>query len=354
MAVSVLLFLIGTGVLYLGAEAMVKGAATLALRYGLRPLVVGLTVVALGTSMPEFIINFLSVLSKEDALALGNIIGSNICNIALILGASSVVLPLSVDRAMLRKEYPMMLGAMLAFYLLSLDGTISQVDGLLLVVGLVSFLLFVVIDASSYSLLSDAPEPESINGDGSEEIAAKVSDDSGGESGDGSDSPALEGIEEVEASDLQSPVRTQVAYLTGGMVGLAGGAHLMVDRAVVIAEYLGVSEVVIGLTIVALGTSLPELAASVVSAVRGESELSMGNALGSNLLNVLFVVGVVSMMRPLDVSDTSLDVHLPVMLGFAVLLFPLAWTGYRITRLEGSLMLAGFLSYMSYLVYPYV
>ena len=104
MAVSVLLFLIGTGVLYLGAEAMVKGAATLALRYGLRPLVVGLTVVALGTSMPEFIINFLSVLSKEDALALGNIIGSNICNIALILGASSVVLPLSVDRAMLRKE----------------------------------------------------------------------------------------------------------------------------------------------------------------------------------------------------------------------------------------------------------
>jgi cation:H+ antiporter len=351
MAVSVLLFLVGTGVLYLGAEAMVKGAATLALRYGLRPLVVGLTVVALGTSMPEFVINFLSVLSEEDALALGNIIGSNICNIALILGASSVVLPLSVDRAMLHKEYPMMLGAMLAFYLLSLDGTISQVDGLLLVIGLVGFLLFVVIDASSYNPLSSTPDPEGISEDVSEEIAAEVGDD---DDESGNDSRAPEEIAEIEASDLQSPMRTQVAYLTGGMVGLAGGAHLMVDRAVVIAEYLGVSEVVIGLTIVALGTSLPELAASVVSAVRGESELSMGNALGSNLLNVLFVVGVVSMMRPLDVSDTSLDVHLPVMLGFAVLLFPLAWTGYRITRLEGSLMVAGFLGYMSYLVYPYV
>jgi cation:H+ antiporter len=125
----------------------------------------------------------------------------------------------------------------------------------------------------------------------------------------------------------------------------------MVDSAVEIARYMGVGEVTIGLTIVAIGTSLPELAASVVSASHGEAELSVGNAMGSNLLNVLFVVGLVSMMRPLRVNSMSLNVHFPVMIGFALLLFPLAWTGRRITRLEGTVMLAGFLGYMSYLVW---
>jgi cation:H+ antiporter len=135
------------------------------------------------------------------------------------------------------------------------------------------------------------------------------------------------------------------------MVGLTLGARLMVDSAVDIARYMGVGEVTIGLTIVAVGTSLPELAASVVSSSRGEAELSVGNSMGSNLLNVLFVVGLVSMMRPLNVKPMSLDVHFPVMIGFTLLLFPLAWTGRRITRLEGSFMLVGFLGYMSYLVW---
>lgn len=320
MILSTVVFLIGIAVLYVGAEAMVKGAATLALRFGLRPLVVGLTVVALGTSMPEFVINFLSALAGEDSLALGNIVGSNICNIALILGLSAIVLPLSVDRAMLRKEYPIMLGTMLAFYLLALDGIISQVDGFLLVVGLVGFLVFIVVDARRYNRSAPAPED----------------------------------ISEVEKEDLRSPVRRKLVYLFGGMVALAVGAHLMVDSAVDIAEYMGVESVVIGLTIVAVGTSLPELAASIVSASRGEAELSVGNAMGSNLLNVLFVVGLVSMMRPLKVSPISLDVHFPVMIGFALLLFPLAWTDRQITRVEGSFMVVGFMGYMSYLLYPYI
>ena len=320
MVLSTVVFLIGIAVLYVGAEAMVKGAATLALRYGLRPLVVGLTVVALGTSMPEFVINFLSALAGEDNLALGNIVGSNIANIALILGISAVVLPLFVDRAMLRKEYPIMLGAMLAFYLLALDGVISQVDGFLLIVGLVGFLLFIVVDARRHARNAAAPED----------------------------------IAEVEQGDLKSPVWTKAAYLASGMVGLAVGAHLMVDSAVDIARFMGVDSVVIGLTIVAIGTSLPELAASVVSASKGQAELSVGNAMGSNLLNVLFVVGLVSMMRPLKVSAASLDVHFPVMIGFALLLFPLAWTGRQITRMEGSFMIAGFMGYMGYLMFPYV
>jgi cation:H+ antiporter len=327
MVLSTVVFLVGIGVLYVGAEAMVKGAATLALRYGLRPIVVGLTVVALGTSMPEFVINFFSAIAGEDALAIGNIIGSNICNIALILGISAVVLPLSVDRAMLRKEYPMMLGAMLMFYLLALDGRLGTVDGFLLVCGLVGFLVFVVVDAQRHAAQ---------HADSDADDLAEVE---------------TEDLAEVETEDLHASLAKQTGYLAAGMVGLTLGARLMVDSAVDIARYMGVGEVTIGLTIVAVGTSLPELAASVVSSSRGEAELSVGNSMGSNLLNVLFVVGLVSMMRPLNVKPMSLDVHFPVMIGFTLLLFPLAWTGRRITRLEGSFMLVGFLGYMSYLVW---
>ena len=327
MVLSTVVFLVGIGVLYVGAEAMVKGAATLALRYGLRPVVVGLTVVALGTSMPEFVINFFSAIAGEDALAIGNIIGSNICNIALILGISAVVLPLSVDRAMLRKEYPMMLGAMLAFYLLALDGRLGTVDGFLLVCGLVGFLVFVVVDAQRHAAQRADSDADDL---------AEVE---------------TEDLAEVETEDLHASPAKQAGYLAAGMVGLTLGARLMVDSAVDIARYMGVGEVTIGLTIVAVGTSLPELAASVVSSSRGEAEMSVGNSMGSNLLNVLFVVGLVSMMRPLNVKPMSLDVHFPVMIGFTLLLFPLAWTGRRITRLEGSFMLVGFLGYMSYLVW---
>ena len=327
MVLSTVVFLVGIGVLYVGAEAMVKGAATLALRYGLRPIVVGLTVVALGTSMPEFVINFFSAIAGEDALAIGNIIGSNICNIALILGISAVVLPLSVDRAMLRKEYPMMLGAMLAFYLLALDGRLGTVDGFLLVCGLVGFLVFVVVDAQRHAAQRADSDADDL---------AEVE---------------TEDLAEVETEDLHASPAKQAGYLAAGMVGLTLGARLMVDSAVDIARYMGVGEVTIGLTIVAVGTSLPELAASVVSSSRGEAEMSVGNSMGSNLLNVLFVVGLVSMMRPLNVKPMSLDVHFPVMIGFTLLLFPLAWTGRRITRLEGSFMLVGFLGYMSYLVW---
>jgi cation:H+ antiporter len=137
-------------------------------------------------------------------------------------------------------------------------------------------------------------------------------------------------------------------------MGLALGAHLMVDSAVRIADTMGIDHVVIGLTIVAIGTSLPELAASMVGALKAESDMSVGNVLGSNLLNVLFVVGFVSMMSPLDVDPTSITIHFPVMIGFCVLLLPIAWTQYRISRAEGGVLLAGFFSYMVYLVFPYL
>ncbi len=316
---QLLIFAVGLGALYLGAEWLVRGAASLALQYGLRRMVVGITVVALGTSMPEFVVNFFAALSHEDSIALGNIVGSNICNIALILGASALILPMAVAPGTLRKEYPIMMLVMGLFYLIALDGVISQLDGLLLIAGLAAFLIFVVIDCRRH--------------------ARRV---------------RVDEITEIEKHDISSPTWKKVLFVLGGIVLLALGARLMVHAAVNFADWLGVSPVVIGLTVVAIGTSLPELAASLVSALKKDPDMSMGNVLGSNLLNVLFVVGLVSLIRPLQVETEAIQVHFPVMLGFGVLLLPLAWTSFRITRLEGGVLLAAFMGYLVYLVMPYV
>lgn len=311
------LFLVGLGILYLGAEWLIKAATQMALHYGIRPLVVGLTIVALGTSLPEFFINFFAAFTGEHDLALGNIIGSNICNIALILGSSAIILPLAVRPQMLSKEYPLMMGAMTLFYIVALDGRIGQWDGIVMVAALMGVMLFLFIDAKRH--------PES----------------------------PLADVEADAADDLRSPWM-KALYTIAGMAFLAGGAHLMVRGAVNIADVLGIDHVVVGLTIVAIGTSLPELAASMVGVIRQEADLSVGNVLGSNILNVLFVVGAIAMIRPMDVQAASLTIHFPVMLGFGALILPLAWTQYCITRWEGGILFAGFLGYMTYLVFPYM
>lgn len=312
------LFLIGLAILYVGAEWLIQAASQMALEYGIRPLVIGLTIVALGTSLPEFFINFFAAVTGEHDLAIGNIIGSNICNIALILGTSALILPLAVQPQMLSKEYPLMMSAMVLFYVLALDGVISQVDGALMVMGLLGVMAFLFIDAKRHP-----------------------------------HNPMLDEAPDAEDDALRSP-GMQALYTAAGMAFLAGGAHLMVRSAVNMADAMGVDHVVIGLTIVAIGTSLPELAASMVGVFKQEADLSVGNVLGSNILNVLFVVGAVSLVSPLNVGATSMTVHLPVMLGFSALVLPLAWTRYCITRWEGALLLSGFLGYMIYLVLPYV
>lgn len=311
------LFLSGLAILYFGAEWLIKAATQMALHYGIRPLVVGLTIVALGTSLPEFFINFFAAFTGEHDLALGNIIGSNICNIALILGSSAMILPLAVKPQMLSKEYPLMMGAMTLFYVVAWDGRISQWDGILMVSSLIGVMTFLFIDAKRH--------PES---------------------------PLVE-VEPDEADDLRSPWM-KALYTVAGMTFLALGAHLMVRGAVNMADVLGIDHVIIGLTIVAIGTSLPELAASMVGVFRKEADLSVGNVLGSNILNVLFVVGVISIIQPMDVQSASLNIHFPVMMGFGVLILPLAWTRHCIDRWEGGLLFAGFVGYMTYLVLPYV
>ena len=319
MLLQLPLFAVGLGLLYLGAEWLIRGAASLALQYGIRRLVVGITVVALGTSMPEFVVNVVAALSHEDGLALGNIVGSNICNIALILGVSALILPLVVSPGTLGKEYTSMMAAMGAFYVMALDGVISQLDGLILIAGLIAFLTFLVIDCKRY--------------------ASQVNHDE---------------IPDFERKDLASSKSKKAVLVIGGMALLTVGAQLMVHSAVEIASWLGVSSVVIGLTVVAIGTSLPELAASLVSVLKEDPDMSMGNVLGSNLLNVLFVIGLIAIIRPLSVETEALKIHFPVMLGFGVLLLPMAWTNYCISRFEGGVLLTGFAAYMVYLMFPYV
>ncbi|MFB6232257.1 MAG: calcium/sodium antiporter [Salinibacter sp.] len=320
MVLHVLLFFVGLLVLYLGAEGLVQGASSIALQYGIRPVVVGLTVVALGTSMPEFLVNFFALFEEASSLAIGNIIGSNISNVALILGTSALALPMVVTPAILRREYPAMLGTMALFYIVALDGIVSSGDGVLMVLVLAGLAAYVFYDARRTT-----------------------------------QSAILEDVEEdLQTADPTMSGMMKGVYLIGGIAGLALGARLMVVNAVSIAKIMGVERVVIGLTIVAVGTSLPELAASMVGALRNESDLSVGNVMGSNILNVLFVVGTLSIADPIPVAPNTLAIHFPVMLGFCVLLLPLTWTTYRISRWKGGLMLTAFIGYMTYLVLPHV
>ena len=340
MLLHAIVFALGLGILYIGADWLVQGASSVALRFGLKPLIVGLTIVALGTSMPEFLLNFFAIMMGEDALAIGNIVGSNISNIALILGLSAIVLPMTVSRDALRREYPLMLVVSFLFWGLAADGSISRLDGGILVGGLAFFMVYLIRDSMAHAkAMKDQPKVV---------IPAVPHEHEDASPAEKAVSRALTAI----ASRRFAPW-ARVILLVVGMAALGIGARLMVDSAVAIAELLRIHPVVIGLTIVAIGTSLPELAASMVCAIRKESDMSVGNILGSNMLNILFVVGVVSLIRPVDVEAEAIRIHFPVMIGFSLLLYPLARSGYTLSRAGGAVLLAGFLGYIGWLLYPY-
>jgi len=312
MLLNLGILLLGLVVLYFGAEWLIRGASSLAISLGLKPLIVGLTVVALGTSLPEFMTNVMAAARGADALALGNILGSNIANIGLILGITAVLMPLAVAPSTLKREFPIMLGVQILFFALALDGTISRIDGIILIGILIAFMAYLVRDAWR-------------SGVGGAEALA---------------SPGL------------ALSRTQRTLLIGGgIVGLALGAHLMVLGAVNIADAFGINPIIIGLTVVAIGTSLPELAASVIGVMRNQGDLSVGNVIGSNMLNVLFVVGLVAIISPLQVEAETLRIHFPVMIGFCMLLAT-AWFGNELSRWHGALFLSAFVGYTTYLIVP--
>jgi cation:H+ antiporter len=318
--VTVLAIALGIALLVGGAELLVRGASAIAGRLGVAPVVIGLTVVALGTSAPELAIGVRAAAGGDTEVAFGNVLGSNIANVLLILGSAAVISSLSVAQRIVRLDVPIVIAVSVAVFLLAVDGNVGRIDGALLLVVLVVYLGWLVRDARR-----ESPD-----------VLAEYRDV----------------IDDVEGPTADRPLPVQGVLILGGLAGLVVGGELLVDGAVEVAAELGVSDLVIGLTVVAIGTSLPELATSVLAALRGQRDMAVGNVIGSNVLNLTAVLGATSVVAAdgVPVSDTALRVDLPVMLLATALLVPVLWNGFVITRTEGMVLLAAYGTYLAYVV----
>lgn len=306
---------IGLAALTVGAEFLVRGASGLALAMGLPALIIGLTVVAYGTSAPEFAVSMKAGLSAQADIALGNVVGSNIFNVLFILGVSALVVPLSVSSQLVRFDVPVMIGVSGVTWLFAADGKVSRLEGMIMVIGLVIYTALLVRLGTKSSDSSDDRYP------------------AGNTPGKG------------------KRLAINSFFVVIGLGLLVLGARWLVSGAVDFARYLGVSELFIGLTIVAAGTSLPELATSVVAAIRGERDIAVGNVVGSNIFNLLAVLGAAAMVSgEVRVASGVLHFDLPVMTAVAVVCLPIFFTQGRISRWEGALFTVYYLAYVTYLV----
>lgn len=320
-AVTLILFILGFVLLIGGAELLVRGASKLALAVGISPLVVGLTVVAYGTSAPELAVTIGAATSGQSDLALGNVIGSNISNILLVLGLAAILgSPLIVNQQLVRLEIPLMIGVSMLVLLMGLDGKIGRIDGLILALGAISYTVFVVRKSRMESRAIKKQYDEAIDGQAAK--AKNVKD-----------------------------FLLQLGMIAVGLALLVLGADWLINGAVVIAEILGVSKLVIGLTVVAVGTSLPEIATSIIASIRNQRDIAVGNAVGSNIFNILLVLGVTAMVAPLGVavSSAALKFDIPVMITVAAAALPIFFTDYRIDRWEGYLFMFFYAAYTAYL-----
>jgi cation:H+ antiporter len=312
-------FALGLIALVAGAELLVRGASKLALSFGISPLVVGLTVVAFGTSAPEMAVSVQSAWSGQVDIALGNVVGSNIFNVLFILGASALIVPLVVHQQIIRQEVPVMIGASLLLWAMAADGGISRWEGLLLASLIVGYTIVIIRQSRRETAA----------------IRAEYDD-------------AFEG----GAQGWDAHWGVQILLILAGLALLVLGSNWLVEAAVAFAKYLGVSELVIGLTIVAAGTSLPEVATSILAAIRGERDIAVGNVVGSNIFNILAVLGISASVAPGDlaVAPAMLAFDLPVMIAVAVACLPIFFTGHLIARWEGTLFLAYYAAYTAYLI----
>ena len=317
-AVTLLQFIAGLVFLILGAELLVRGSSRLAASFGVSPLVIGLTVVGFGTSAPELAVCLDAALTGNADIALGNVVGSNIFNVLFILGVSALIAPLWVSQRLVRLDVPLMIGGSLLLVGMALDGKVGRLEGGLLFAGILTYLGLCI-------RLSRA-ETDSVK----EEYALAY----------GPRKPA----------SMAQRARLVVLVLVG-LVLLVLGARWLVAGAVSLARVLGLSELIIGLTIVAAGTSLPEVATSVTASFRGERDIAVGNVVGSNLFNILAVLGIAALVSPqgVEVSRAALRFDLPVMTAVAVACLPIFFTGNRISRWEGALFLGYYVAYMAYL-----
>lgn len=304
----------GLVLLYFGAEWLVRGSSRLALRAGVAPLVVGLTIVAFGTSAPEMVVSTKAAYTGQGGIAIGNVIGSNIFNIAVILGLSAVIRPLVVQSQLVRFDMPVMIGVSLVCWWLFSDGTLARWEAGLLFAGIVGY--------TGWNIVMARREKAPVVLD---EFAAAA-----------------------PAGAKEGSTGKDLLLILGGLVLLVAGSRFLVDAAIQMARIWGVSEAVIGLTIVAAGTSLPELATSVIAAFRKQDDIAIGNVVGSNVFNILGILGVSGLVQPLDATGIS-KMDFSVMLLLAVILWPLMQTGMRINRMEGALLMAGYGAYLAWL-----
>lgn len=334
--------LLGLVLLVAGGEMLVRGAAGLAARIGMSPLVVGLTVVAFATSAPELAVTLGAVLRGEPGLAVGNVVGSNIANVLMILGASALILPLLVKVQLVRVDIPFMAAFSVLFLLLASDGGLSRVDGLILFVLLILYISVAIILSRREGQADDLQGPgAAIATRSAGRVAQSVGDDA---------DTMTEAAEEVEAQG--GSIGRDLVFLLIGVALLIVGANILVGGATGIAKAFGVSELIVGLTVVAVGTSLPELATSIVAVRRGQRDLAVGNVVGSNIFNIGAVAGLAGIISPtgLPVPESALALDIPLMIAASLVLLPLAFTGKLIARWEGALLLGLYVSYLVYTV----
>jgi len=323
---TLVLFVVGLVLLVVGADTLVAGASRIAGRLGISSLVIGLTVVAFGTSAPELAVSVTSALTGQSDLAIGNVVGSNIFNVLFILGLSALVAPLIVQRQLIRLDVPIMIGASALCWAMALDGAVSRLDGAILFLGVVIYT----------TLLIRMTRRESAAAAITAATAAPLAVD----------------LEAATTPGLRDRIPVQLAMIVAGLVMLVLGSNWLVNGAVEIAHTLGLSELVISLTIVAAGTSLPELATSVLAAYRGERDIAVGNVVGSNIFNILCVLGLSSIIAPqgVAVAPAAIGFDIPVMTAVALACLPLFITGGVVSRWEGAVFIAYYVAYTVYLV----
>jgi cation:H+ antiporter len=316
-ALTLVLFIVGFVLLVAGAELLVRGAASLATIFGISPLIVGLTVVAYGTSAPELAVSIQSSYQDQSDIALGNVVGSNIMNVLFVLGLSAAIAPLIVSRRLIQLEVPLIVGISALLWVFARNGQLGRVEGAVLFGGMVGYTVFL-------TALSRR-ERQGVEWQTKRALAGRT---------------------------RPGAIVSRLGMVAAGLVLLVLGADWLVDGAVQLAGAVGVSELVIGLTVVAIGTSLPEVATSIVATIRGQRDIAVGNILGSNICNILLVLGVTSLLVPggMRVPASALNFDIPIMTAVAVACLPIFFTGHLIARWEGFLLLGYYIAYVLYLL----
>jgi cation:H+ antiporter len=306
MLLDVVLIVVGVALALFGADRLTEGASALARRMNVPEIIIGLTIVAAGTSAPELFVSLVSALKGTPDLAVGNVVGSNTMNAMLIVGCAAMVAPMTISRSTVKKDIPFSVGASVLLILLAVDSFLGRVDGIILLLGFAVFMAYTLMQAKTGS------------------------------------------TDEVQAET--SPVWKNIVYLVGGLLGLVLGSNLFVDSASSVAYALDISEGVVGLTVVAGGTSLPELATSVVAARKGQSAIAIGNVIGSNVFNILLILGLTATISPLAITGIT-TVDMAVMLLSVALVWLFSFTKFTVERWEGALLVGGYLVYLIWLIY---